>query len=162
MEKRSKASYRQYAITELVNSHAIENQQQLLKLLKDEYEIETNQSIISRDLMSLGILRQSYRDKVIYEMPNKSTSREILRLGITSVVHNEALIIINTLHGLPPFIGDYLDQQKDLGILGTLAGENIVFVAPISINNIHAVYKNVCQALFYKPEETEKNKQTKD
>lgn len=153
MEKSSKVTYRHYAITELINSHAIENQQQLLTLLKDVYDIETNQSIISRDLMSLGILKQPYKNKIIYEMPDKSTSREILRLGVHSVVRNETLIIINTLRGLPPFIGDYLDQQKDLGILGTLAGENVVFVAPTSTKNITDVYDKVCQALFYKREE---------
>lgn len=153
MEKSAKVVYRHYAIKELISGRTIESQQQLLALLKDEYQIETNQSIISRDLADLGVIKQKYKDKVIYELPHDDVNREILRLGVQSVVCNETMIVVNTLRGLPPFIGDYLDQKKDSGVLATLAGENVVFVVPTSIKNINAVYNNVCDVLFYKIEE---------
>lgn len=154
MKKNTKTFRRQDAIKELVKSRAIENQQQLLGLLEETYGIESNQSIISRDLMALGILKQPYKNKIIYELPSENASKEILRLGVHLIVHNETLIIIHTLKGLPAFIGDYLDQQKDLDILGTLAGENIIFVAPTSVKDIAKTYENVCQALFYKQDKT--------
>lgn len=154
MKKATKTFRRQDAIKELIKSHTIENQQQLLDLLKETYGIESNQSIISRDLMTLGILKQPYKNKIIYELPSSDTTKEILQLGVHSIVHNETLIIIHTLKGLPAFIGDYLDQQKDLGILGTLAGENIVFVAPASVKTITKTYDNICQALFYKQDKS--------
>lgn len=158
MQKSKKVSYRHFAITELINTHTIENQQQLLDLLKSEFQVETNQSIISRDLVDLGVVRQHYKDKIIYEMPDTSADREIVRLGVKSIVHNEATIVVNTLRGFAPIIGDYIDQKDDPEILATVAGENVVFVAPKSIKNIESVYEKICQALFYKQEEPEQTK----
>ena len=48
------------------------------------------------------------------------------------------------------FVADFLDAQKNIGILGTLAGENTVFVAPILVNTIDTVYKAVCKKLYFK------------
>lgn len=153
MQKSKKVGYRHFAITRLINTYPIENQQQLLDLLKDEFQVETTQSIISRDLTDLGVIRQHYKDKIVYEMPDASASREMIRLGVKSITYNEATVVVNTMRGFAPFIGDYLDQKEDPGILGTLAGETVVFVAPTSIKNIHTVYENVCSALFYKSED---------
>lgn len=153
MEKYAKVTYRHYAIKELINEHVIESQQQLIDLLKEDYQIETNQSIISRDLADLGVVKQNYKGKIVYELPDITATKEILKLGVESVVHNEMMIVVNTVRGLAPFIGDYLDEQKNLNILRTLAGENVVYVLPVSMKNIEASFHAVRDALFCKEDQ---------
>lgn len=153
MSKFDKVRIRQEAVKALIKEHPIENQSMLVKMLKDDYGIETNQSIISRDLQDLGVGKQKYKDTMIYEIKEIDPRKELLRLGVQDVVHNENLIVIKTLAGMADFVGDYLDLHENVGILGTLAGENMVFVSPQSIKNIQSVYKAVCELLYFKPKE---------
>lgn len=142
---------RQKAIKELISSRAIEDQQELVELIKQEYGLETNQAAISRDLKQLGIIKRPVKGKMIYEPSMVNVAQEILRLAIIDIRHNESMIVVETIPGLPDFVGDYLDMQDSEGVLGTLAGENVVFVSPESTKKIKYVYKKICKALYFKP-----------
>ena len=87
---------------------------------------------------------------MIYELNEMDIPKEILRLGVTDVVHNEAMIVIHTLPGMAAFVGDYLDKHQEAGILATLAGENVVFVVPASIKNIETICAAVCELVHLK------------
>lgn len=145
---------RRKAIKELITLHAIENQAMLVELLKSTYGITTNQSIVSRDLQEMGMSKKKYKDVMIYELQETDPNKEILRLGVLDIDHNEAMIVINVLPGLAAFVGDYVDSERDkLGVLGTIAGEDTVFVTPRSIKAIEDVYKKVSAVLFFKKTE---------
>lgn len=141
---------RHEAIKELIKSHPIEDQETLVELIKKKYGIETNQSIVSRDLRQLGVSKHQVNNRMIYELKEYDASREILRLAIIEVDHNESLVVIKTLPGLADFVGDYLDMQEDLPILGNIAGENTIFVAPRAKTSISGLYKQICQVLYFK------------
>lgn len=141
---------RQEAIKELIKSHPIEDQETLVELIKKKYGIDTNQSIVSRDLRQLGVSKHLVNNRMIYELKEYDASREILRLAIVEVDHNETLIVIKTLPGLADFVGDYLDMQEDLPILGNIAGENTIFVAPRAKTSISTLYKQICKVLYFK------------
>lgn len=141
---------RQEAIKELIKSHPIEDQETLVELIKKKYRIETNQSIVSRDLRQMGVSKHLVNNRMIYELKEYDASREILRLAIIEVDHNETLVVIKTLPGLADFVGDYLDMQEELPILGNIAGENTLFVAPRAKTSISTLYKQICQALYFK------------
>jgi transcriptional regulator of arginine metabolism len=145
---------RRKAIKELITSQAVENQVMLVQLLKEKYDITSNQSIVSRDLQEMGISKKKYKDVMIYEMQEVDPSKEILRLGILNIEHNEVIMIVTVLPGLAAFVGDYLDSEREeLGVIGTMAGENMIFVVPTSIKIIEEVYKKVCLFLFFKKTE---------
>lgn len=145
---------RRKAIKELITSQAVENQVMLVQLLKEKYDITSNQSIVSRDLQEMGISKKKYKDLMIYELQEVDPSKEILRLGILNIEHNEVMIVVTVLPGLAAFVGDYLDSEREeLGVLGTMAGENMIFVAPTSIKIIEDVYKKVSLFLFFKKTE---------
>lgn len=137
-------------IETLVKEQAIEDQATLVKLLEDKYGITTNQVQVSRDLRRLGISKRKVGDKMIYDIPETDTVLKILRLAIVEVTHNESMIIVKTFPSLADFVGDYLDSQEELDILGTLSGENTLLVTPSSIKNIKKIYQEVCKALYYK------------
>ena len=113
------------------------------------YDIETNQPAISRDLHELGVRKGMVDGKLIYEVPDSNVENEILKLAITDVVHNESMIVIKTLNGLAPFVGDVLDRHEEVGLLGTLAGENMVFVSPKSVEQIEEIFDHVCEVLCF-------------
>jgi transcriptional regulator of arginine metabolism len=141
---------RHEAIKELIKSHPIEDQETLVELIKKKYGIDTNQSIVSRDLRQLGVSKHQVNNRMIYELKEYDASREILRLAIIEVDHNESLVVIKTLPGLADFVGDYLDMQEELPILGNIAGENTIFVAPRAKTSISTLYKQICQVLYFK------------
>lgn len=144
---------RQEAIKELIQTYEVTDQHKLIELLKLKYGIDTNQTIISRELHKLGVTKTPVENKLIYELPEEKTdpAKEILRLAITKVVHNETLIVVHTLAGLADFVGDYIDAHGNtIDTLGTLAGENMVFVAPKTIKDISKIYDQLCKLLLIK------------
>ena len=148
--KKNKKKMRQEALKELIGLYPVEDQTTLAGLLKQKYNIDTNQSIISRDLRELHVSKKVVDDISVYDLENQNSTFELLVRSIHTIIHNEMLIIVNTVPGLASFVGDYLDQQKLSGIMGTLAGENVLFVAPKSIKTIAQTYVTVCKALHYK------------
>lgn len=153
MKQEIKLTERQKAIKELIQTYEITDQHKLIELLKLKYGIETNQTIISRELHKLGVTKTPVENKLIYELPEEKAdpAKEILRLAVTKVAHNESLIVVHTLAGLADFVGDYLDAHGETtSILATLAGENVVFVAPKSIKDIVSTYDEVCKLLLIK------------
>lgn len=129
-------SKRQKAVQALVKTQAIKDQAELLDLLQAQYNIQTNQAAVSRDLRSLGISKQVRQGQAIYVLPQIDVVSEIMRYAVKSINYNEVMIIINTVSGTADVVGDFIDAQDDLPVLGTLAGENVVFVSPVSIKNI--------------------------
>lgn len=150
MSKPRETEIRKEAIKELIKRFPIENQETLVSLLKEEHDIDTNQSIISRDLKELGVIKHRIQGSMVYDLDNKDISKEILRLGITNVTHNEAMIAIATLPGMAAFVGDYLDNHPEAGVLATLAGENVVLVVPTTIKNIEEIFEKICMLLHVK------------
>lgn len=136
MQHKKILSKRQKAVQALVKTQAITDQAELLDLLQKQYNIQTNQAAISRDLRSLGISKQVRQGQAVYELPQIDVISEIMRYAVKSINYNEAMVIINTVSGTADVVGDFIDAQDDLPVLGTLAGENVVFVAPVSIKNI--------------------------
>ena len=61
--------------------------------------------------------------------------------------HNEAMIVIKTVAGTAALVADFFDAQSDIGILATLSGENVVFVAPVSVKNIETLFHAVQQRI---------------
>ncbi len=150
MNKKNVLISRRDAIKQLIKKHAIEDQATLLDLMNQQYGIETNQSAISRDLHELGVKKGMVDGKLIYELSETNVESELLKLAIIDVVHNETMIVVKTINGLASFVGDVLDRNEEIGLNGTLAGENMVFVSPMSIKKISQVFDKVCEVLYFK------------
>ena len=141
---------RREAIKSLISKKQISDQNMLVKLLKELHGIETNQAVVSRDLRHLGVIKRATKGELAYELAQIDITQELLKLAIVSIEHNESMIVVTTHPALAAFVGDCIDQHTDLNILGTLAGENVVFVSPRSIKNIHTVYADLCARLHFK------------
>lgn len=143
------AATRQKIIRKIVKKQAVSDQNQLVELLREE-GIDANQAVVSRDLRKLGIVKKMVQGAFVYEAPELDVAAEILRLALVDIDYNESMIVIKTHPALADFVGDCIDQYSDLDIMGCLAGENTVFVAPKSIKTIRQTYEKLCERFNFK------------
>ncbi len=117
MKKRS----RQQVIVDLIRSQKIETQEQLVKLL-EEAGFSVTQSSVSRDLDELGV----YKKGGFYVVPEAEESRFGF-LGLDTAGEN--LIVVRCESGLASAVAVRIDREKIPEIVGTVAGDDTVFVA---------------------------------
>ena len=141
---------RQIAIKELITTQQVSDQNQLVGFLKKHHRIATNQAVVSRDLRKMGIVKKLVNGVLTYEIPESDVRAEILRLALVDITHNETMIVITTHPGLADFVGDCLDQHDDLGLLGCLSGENVVFAVPESIKKIDKTCRAIREKFHFK------------
>lgn len=119
-------------------------------LVKKGFDV--NQSKISRLLRKLGAIKvENTKGHTVYSLPREPsppTLKTELRELILDVVANEAMVVIYTSPGSASMVARMLDYaQIDTDILGTVAGDDTIFVAPKSIKETKAL-KDEIKALF--------------
>ncbi len=72
--------------------------------------------------------------------------RQVVGMEITAVHHNGAMVVIRTLTGRAEGVAGFLDGWDNPDILGTVAGDDTVFVAPASLDRCDALVDTI-QAL---------------
>ncbi|MBX7231085.1 MAG: arginine repressor [Bdellovibrionales bacterium] len=115
--------------------------------LRDELEkvgLEVTQSTISRVLRKLGAVKSfAENGATSYQLPLNPLVTTSVDSSITDLIldikSNENLIVIHTSPGSASLIARHLDRLSSKEVLGTLAGDDTVFVAPSSIRNITGV-----------------------
>jgi transcriptional regulator of arginine metabolism len=100
---------------------------------------DVTQSTISRVLKNLGVVKISEKGRTIYRPP-LDTPRAALNHGLAplvqSVQRNETMIIIKTAPGSAMLVAGFIDHHCADDVLGTVAGDDTLFVAPKSVKNI--------------------------
>lgn len=119
-------------ILQLVEERAIENQEQLLGLLR-ERGIVTTQATISRDLRDLGITKgpEGYTQVNLDEVAHAHLAdlSNIIKSNVLSIQRAGTLVVIHTEPGHARPLGIKIDQTDLPQIVGTVAGDNTVFIA---------------------------------
>ena len=126
---------RQAKIMEIISTKDIETQEQLLQSLQ-EAGFYSTQATISRDIKELRIVKEltsfgTYR----YTTSGKDGSHTfsarlntIFRECITGFDYAQNMIVIKTMPGLASAAASAIDAMNMGGVLGTLAGDDTVFV----------------------------------
>jgi len=135
-------------IKRFVQERQIGSQEELVGLLQEE-GVECTQATLSRDLRDLGVVRKNTSGGPVYLL-DRSTSymdalRRVVGMEILGVRHNGSLVVIRTLNGRAEGVAAYLDQNGDQLILGTVAGDDTVFVAPVDPSNIEELVHQILQ-----------------
>lgn len=126
---------RQAAILSIINSRAVETQEELALLL-NERGFNTTQATISRDIRELKLTKISYdgnRHKYvagdIEARENRDSYKHLLSTGILSVDYSENIIVIKTVSGMAMAVGAAIDSLTIDGIMGCIAGDDTLFLA---------------------------------
>lgn len=112
-----------------------------------------NQSKISRLIRKIGAIKSKNElGQIVYRLarePAPPTTASQLSDLIIDVIANESIVIVNTSPGAAQLVARILDYHKEkIQILGTIAGDDSIFVAPFSIKNINHTFKEIKNLLF--------------
>lgn len=126
-------SRRQRLIRQIVEQNRVESQDQVQKLLAREGVVAT-QATISRDLRDLGVMKgpRGYMLPQIEPETAKPTSEELrraLQSFLVSARPAQNLIVLKTGAGQAGALANELDHSETDGIVGTVAGDDTIFVA---------------------------------
>ena len=111
------------------------------------------QSKISRLLRKIGATKaKNELGEVVYRLPREPappvTTSQLSSL-IVDVLANEVGVLVVTSPGAAQLIARLLDHHKEkAGFLGTVAGDDTVWVIPQSIKSTRTVLENVKQLLL--------------
>ena len=147
-------SQRQAKIMEIISTANIETQDQLLSALQDAGFTST-QATISRDIKELRIVKEltslgTYRyTTAAREVPNTFSGRlnTIFRECVTSFDYAQNIIVIHTLPGLANAAASALDTMNINVVLGTIAGDDTVFIV-MRDNNAAAAFCGEIKSLL--------------
>ncbi len=126
---------RQNAILEIVNEMCVKTQEELSDaLIRRGFDV--TQATVSRDIKELRILKKQTGGGCRYVAPEPSVLEEntgrvhsIFKNAAKSVECAMNLIVIKTLPGLADAAAITLESMEWPEILGTIAGDDTVFVA---------------------------------
>jgi transcriptional regulator of arginine metabolism len=132
---------RQNKIKRILSDRIISNQDQILKILKNE-GVNITQATLSRDFADLGVIRTFTPLGVQYVISSTDYGKEIAKLvglEILNIANNENMIVLRTLAGRAQGVAHYIDRMNKEEILGTIGGDDTVLVIPNKISNIDKV-----------------------
>ena len=106
-------------------------QEQLMEELSAE-GFRTTQATLSRDLARLSARRVSRPDGAFYEIGDGAPAAVAAAVSglVSQVATNGSLVVIRTLPGSAPAVARAIDLARLPDVLGTIAGDDTVFVAP--------------------------------
>ncbi len=133
----------------LIREGEASTQEELCDALRRK-KFDVTQSTVSRDLRRIGAIKTTNaQSEVVYVMPEDhlgartrvSTSLDGL---LTEILANENTIVLHTTPGSASLVARHLDSMRsDLGVLGTIAGDDTIFVIPESARKISSVIKKI-------------------
>jgi transcriptional regulator of arginine metabolism len=129
---------RHFAIKQIIAQHAVANQDEL-RLLLEAQGFETTQATLSRDLKELGIIRVHTPEGMRYVADIASEESRLATLigyEIEWIEANEHMVVVRTLPGRAAGVAEIIDSFRLPGVLGTIAGDNTIFIAPRSVARI--------------------------
>ena len=124
-------------ILDLIKIYQIETQDELTTRLNAE-GYEATQATVSRDIKSLQLVKVLIDGKrYMYALPsaqsspqrNQSKYYSIMKDSIVSVAQAQNLVVVKCYSGMAQGACAALDALENTGIVGTIAGDDTIFVA---------------------------------
>jgi len=140
------------AIRKLLSKGSAQTQEDL-KMSLEALGFEINQSKISRLLRKLGAIKTVRTNgDLAYQIPREpdppSRKTPVSHLVI-EVIRNEILIVVRTSPGSASLIARVLDfNAKEIGSIGSVAGDDTIFVVPHTIKKINDIYESIKKLLL--------------
>ncbi len=142
----------QGALQKLLTEESAGTQDEVCHALEAQgYEV--NQTKVSRLLRKLGAVKvKDERGKIVYWLPKEPPPPEMsspVSSLIIDITSNESLIIVHTSPGSASLVARLLDyQHRETEILATIAGDDTIFVAPKSTQQINKALDEIRRLLM--------------
>lgn len=127
-------------LRELLMKGTLATQEGLREKL-EKMKFQVTQSTISRDLRKLGAVRTvDGEGRTVYRLSEvEPVNSNVVKYMIKSVKANASLVVIHTAPSTASLVARHLDMHCGPAILGTIAGDDTVFVALAPKRNSHEV-----------------------
>ena len=126
---------RQKAVADLIRANALGSQDEVAARLAG-LGFEVTQATVSRDLEQLGALKVRRDGRISYALPdqlspNSAPSRlaSVLRDWVRSIDIAATMAVLRTPPGSAHLVGVALDESALSEIVGTICGDDTIFVA---------------------------------
>ncbi|WP_344254463.1 arginine repressor [Terrabacter carboxydivorans] len=133
---------RQRRIAALLGAHEVHSQGELSDLLAAE-GTEVTQATLSRDLVELGAVKVRRGRALVYAVPGEGG--EVAAVGsigdaasarlrrtceelLVSAVAAVNLVVLRTPPGAANYLASAIDQARDPGVVGTIAGDDTILL----------------------------------
>ena len=128
-------SKRHQKILELIESNAVDTQEELLRLLR-ENGYEVTQATVSRDIKELRLVKTAandgkYQYSVSASKPRPDMSSQFYTFfnkSVYSVDHCKNFVVVKCHTGMANAVCEMLDAMEIKGIVGTLSGDDTFFI----------------------------------
>ena len=145
------------ALKMLISSKELCSQEEVLQELKKE-GFSLTQATLSRDMKQLKVAKAaSMNGKYVYVLPNETMYRrghkppsptEMMRnSGFLSVQYSGNMGVIKTRPGYASSIAYNIDNSNIPAILGTIAGDDTIFIVIQEFANLEALSKDIAKAV---------------
>jgi len=124
----------------------------------EKKNFSVTQSTISRDLKRVGAIKMTdTQGRTVYKLGDEYLNSPAvpgpvansIKDLVTAVQSNGVMIVIHTSPGSASLIARHLDAQLGGGILGTIAGDDTIFVAPANVKTISATFDAIQEAFLH-------------
>lgn len=151
MAERIDTQGRLQALRKLLVKEDASTQDELREEL-EKLDFEVNQSTISRDLRKLGAIKMiDGSGRTVYRLADEiglAPAPSGLGTLIADIEHNGSMIVVHTSPGSASLVARQIDQLRtSKGVLGTIAGDDTVFVCPRSPKEIDALVRRIQRVL---------------
>ena len=144
---------RQHKILELINTYEIGTQDDLVTILRNNgYNV--TQATVSRDIKELQLVKVlSSKGKYKYvsnqskDLPASDRFSKIFRETITSFNSSGNIVVVKTLSGCGAAAGEAMDNGGIDHIIGSVAGDNTIFLLIDSEENVPYVLEQFKEML---------------
>ncbi len=125
------ADRRRDAVARLLRARRISTQEELLSQVQ-RAGFRATQATLSRDLARLGARRVSRPEGAFYEVdgPLPAEGPPVWRGLVTAIDANASLVVVRTAAGAASAVARAVDDARLPEVLGTIAGDDTIFVAP--------------------------------
>lgn len=128
---------RQTSILKLITANQIGRQEELAEMLEKK-GFSVTQSSVSRDLLELGIVKSNG----FYALPQKPKTAMVFGL-VSLEIAGENLVVAKCEAGLASACAVRIDAERIEEIVGTIAGDDTIFIAVRGEKEQKAVLKKV-------------------
>lgn len=146
-------SKRHSKIIEIINSKAIETQEELAEELKSA-GFEVTQATVSRDIKTLRLIKiqgsdGKYRYSIINQNKNDMLEKlsSILVNTVISVENIDKIVVVKTISGSASAAAEAIDRLELGEIAGTIAGDNTIFILVRTLEKAQELVERISKML---------------
>ena len=131
-------------IKEIIEHSVIETQEELANALREQHIVVT-QATVSRDIKELMLIKVPTGDgRYRYAYPtDKNRLLNLFRDSVVGLNFSENIIVVKTLPGAANAVASTLDYAKWPEIIGTVAGDDNIFIVVKPISAVEDIMKRL-------------------